>query len=258
VPIFNKFLKKRYCLTNHNGGLSGFYHGNYTDKTVFFADSLRAPGNIVLSQEIKSLFLQYDYKGFLRVLWNGVETQQFTFKYKGNGKAVNVGKILTRKRQAVLAAMAKERVNIDFIGPKGYDPEFIEGSLPFEENKTCTYLGAWNRETLYESLTNYSCLVLYSNSEAAAPLVVLEALAAGLSIVVTKSCSANLEKKPFIHIIPDNGDESFVIATIQKAILENEKYRKEIKQYAFERFDYSVVVKEYIQVIEEFRSFYSL
>ena len=61
----------------------------------------------------------------------------------------------------------------------------------------------WDKPTLYERLGEYnSCLVLLSESEAA-PKVVLEGLAAGLSVVITEACRANLTDEEFITVIPD-------------------------------------------------------
>jgi glycosyltransferase involved in cell wall biosynthesis len=98
--------------------------------------------------------------------------------------------------------------------------------------------------------------VLLSESEAA-PLVVLEALAAGLSVVVTESASANLTEEQFITVIPDGSKNAdFVSNTIQSAIDSNNDYRQDIRSYAFDRFDYSVLVKDYELIIHEFRDYY--
>jgi glycosyltransferase involved in cell wall biosynthesis len=105
-------------------------------------------------------------------------------------------------------------------------------------------------------LTEYSCLVLLSESEAA-PLVILEALAAGLSVVVTEAASANLTNEKFITVIPDGAKNAECISNaIQSAIDRNNDYRRDIRSYAFDRFDYSILVKDYERIIHEFRDYY--
>ena len=97
--------------------------------------------------------------------------------------------------------------------------------------------------------------MLYSGSEAA-PLVVLEALAAGLGVVVTASGSANLTNEEFITVIPDDECDPAVLAeVIQEAIDKNNTLRQDIRAYVYERFDYSVVVKEYLDMIQEFKDY---
>lgn len=212
---------------------------------------LEAPGLIVLSDPIKQLFLDKGYKNFLHVQRNAVETNNFRFQRHGNGKAICLGKIEIRKRQAELARLVADRVAVDFVGP--FD---IKRAPDFRENATCHYGGSWSRDEVYDRLTEYSCLVLLSESEAA-PLVVLEALAAGLSVVVTESASANLTSEKFITVIPDGSkNDEFISNAIQSAIDRNNDCRQEIRSYALDRFDYSVMVKDYERIIHEFRDYY--
>ncbi len=251
LPL-NKHLEQVYCATTHSGHIQSYIKG--IDDHCFdisLRDMLEAPGLIVLSDTIKQLFLDKGYKNFLRVQRNAVEANNFRFQRHGNGKAICLGKIETRKRQAELAILIADCVAVDFVGP------FDTKSAPdFCENGTCRYLGSWSRDEVYDRLTEYSCLVLLSESEAA-PLVVLEALAAGLSVVVTESASANLTNKKFITVIPDGSKNAqFISNAIQRAIDGNNDCRQEIRSYAFDRFDYSVIVKDYERIIHEFRDYY--
>jgi glycosyltransferase involved in cell wall biosynthesis len=166
-------------------------------------------------------------------------------------KAICLGKIETRKHQAELVRLTADRVAVDLVGPID-----TRGAPDFCENRTCHYVGSWSKDEVYDRLTEYSCLALLSESEAA-PLVVLEALAAGLSVVVTESASANLTNEKFITVIPAGSKNAeFVSDTIQSAIDRNNDYRQEIRSYAFDRFDYSVLVKNYERIIHEFRDYY--
>jgi glycosyltransferase involved in cell wall biosynthesis len=249
---FNKHLKQVYCATTHSGHIQSYIKG--VDDPCFdisLQDMLEAPGLIVLSNAIKQLFLDKGYKNFLHVQRNGVEVNNFRFQRHGNGKAICLGKIETRKRQAELARLTADRVGVDFVGPCN-----TKSPPDFCENATCHYVGSWSKDEVYDRLTEYSCLVLLSESEAA-PLVVLEALAAGLSVVVTESASANLTEEQFITVIPDGSKNAdFVSNTIQSAIDSNNDYRQDIRSYAFDRFDYSVLVKDYELIIHEFRDYY--
>jgi glycosyltransferase involved in cell wall biosynthesis len=249
VPCVS-YLKWPLAATSHHGGLHEFdpqAPDKYRAFQYLFRETMRAPANFVLSERIRCLYERCGYRGFLRVLRNAVEAEEFRVVPHGNGKAVCVGVIGRRKRQGWLAEIAENRVMVDFVGPwvPDHDPRFAE-------NATAKHLGVWDKPTLYEQLGDYSCLVLLSESEGA-PKVVLEAFAAGLSVVITEACRANLTDEPFITVIPDGEERPDVIAqAIQTAIDRNPPLRPTIRAYARERFDYSVVVAEYVRLIEEY------
>ncbi|MEW6455191.1 MAG: glycosyltransferase family 4 protein [Acidobacteriota bacterium] len=245
IRFFNQSLNKPYCCTSHYSYiLKPRMWGTYY-KSIF-KNTLQAPGIIALSDKIAQKYRDSGYKGFLRVLRNGAEVLRFNFRYQGNRKAICLGKIEPRKRQALLAGISKGRVNIDFVGPI-VDPNF-------QQNETCRYLGIWDKPYLYEHLTDYSCLVLLSDGEAA-PLVVPEALAAGLSIVVSESASANLDPMDFITILPDGlTDPNRLQNAIDEQISRNVAVREEIREYAQQRFDWSIIINEYVSLIEEFNA----
>ncbi len=257
VLELNKHLKKPYCLTSHSGALSKFQPGRYEYYSGFnysWLDCLEAPGTIALSEHIKKLYLHSRYKKFLRVLPNPVETDKFHFAKRGNGRAICLGRIQTRKRQAAIAKLLRGKARVDFVGHNDETHGFERS--PFVENETCKYLGSWEREEVYKKLTNYSCLVHLPISEVAAPLVVLEALAAGVSVVTNQASSANLTDEEFITVLPDSAFQAAVVSdAVEKAIAKNAALRPQIRQYALQRFDYSVLVPEYLRVIDEFRSY---
>lgn len=247
----NRHLRQPYCVTSHCGGFSKFVPGAYDFYPAFnylFQDTLEAPGNIVLSEEIRELYQASGYGGFLRVMRNPIETEKFSFTRKGNGRAICLGRIQPRKQQALLARLLTNKAPIDFIGPFNR-----EDAPDFAESGTSRYLGSWDKETLYEHLTDYSCLVLLSKSEAD-PLVVKEALAAGLSVVVNEASSANLTPEAFVTVLPEDLLTADAIsAAVARAIEGNSALRKDIRAYA-QRFDRRVVAREYLGIIEEFRS----
>ena len=114
----------------------------------------------------------------------------------------------------------------------------------FNTNKN--YLGEWDKDTLHEELTNYGNLVLLSDGEAHS-LVLMEALAAGLGIVISEFATANLDlDKEFIDVIPEKRIND--IEYIESIIIKNREYsishRKEILEYS-KNFEWSNIIENY-------------
>jgi len=242
-------LTRPMATTSHNGTLS-LGRPDLFDRSegfeYLFNDTLKTSANIVLSERIRDLYLRLGYRGRLYVLRNGVAINAFRIAPQGNGKAVCLGRLSARKRQTWLAEITRNRIAVDFVGPPP-----VDGSDILPESATAKYLGEWDRPTIHERLTNYSCLVLLSRSEAA-PLVVLEALAAGLSLVVSEASSANLTNGPFITILSDRESNRDVICSeIQAAIDHNDAQRHAIRRYAKMTFDFSTVVFDYLSIIHD-------
>jgi glycosyltransferase involved in cell wall biosynthesis len=247
VSEFNQNLQQRFCFTSHAGHL--FQLDRWDD--VFkqeFQEYLKAPGIISLSPASKKLFVDAGYTGYISTQINGVDTSKVNCQQQGNGKAICLGWIQPRKQQRLLAATLDGKVSIDFVGTLD-DPNFVEGT-------TTKYLGVWSLEDVYKRLTEYSCLVLISSGEVA-PLVVLEAMAAGLCLVVSESASANLAVKD--KVLPDNiltnptpENQQIVCETIAALIDKNQSYRSEIVAYAQATFDFSNTIYNYDRIINEF------
>lgn len=113
-------------------------------------------------------------------------------------------------------------------------------------DKDRNYLGEWNKEYLYNNLTDYGNLILLSDGEAH-PLVCMEAFAAGLGVVICEWAKANLDlSKKFISVIPE--DKIDDIQYIENQIIKNREYsiknRKEILEYA-KQFEWSQVIQDY-------------
>lgn len=243
--FFYKHLTKPFCVTTHYGYINKpekwawGYHSIHTD-------ILNSPGIIALSDKISKKYLDDGYKGKIYSLRVGTNVSDFKFNKKGNGKALCLGKVEPRKKQAFLAKYLDGKTEIDFVGPI-VDKEF-------KESGTCRYLGVWDKPKLYEYLTDYSCLVLFSDGEAA-PAVVVEALSAGLSLIISDSASANLDNKEFITILPDDTEDIGVIAdAINDQINNNDLRREQIRQYAKQKFDNKIIVDDYIRIINNFKN----
>lgn len=240
--VLTHLITKPFCTTTHYGYIKEHYP-NYDGWKDIFDGVMKSKGIIALSPEIETLFKQAGYKNFIRTLKNGARTKDFKFNTFAPKNGLCLGKVEPRKRQFDLSNICSDKCNIDFIGP------VIDSR--FKENNTCKYAGIWDKPTLYNNLTEYKCLILLSDGEAA-PLVVPEALSAGLSLVVSKTAAANLDTSlPFIHVL-DNGLDGSSPEIIKKAIEENFKYRQQIRDYAVSYFDWSVICNEYINIVKDF------
>lgn len=231
-----KFFKVNLIATSHNAhaAFPSLWGKGFAKK---FSVLKRLPRLMVLSSEIKETFLARGYRGQIEVLRNGTEVKSFACRPEGNGRVLCIGKIDPRKRQAELAAAfnAAGVCRCDFVGQIA-DADFMP------DHKNSFYLGSWNRDEVHQKLTDYSCLVLMSHAEAHA-LVVQEAMAAGLSVVVSPQAAANLPRDKAWLKICDTMAEVPVLAA--RLAAENKTYRQEIRRFAEEYCDWTEVVKVY-------------
>ncbi len=199
---------------------------------------LKAPAHFALSPEIAQVLRSLGYQGQIEVVPNGVATDTIRFSsVAGNGRAICLGKVEPRKQQASLSReLERAGVVCDFVGPIA-DPAFDR------DLTTCSYLGEWTRQQVAERLTEYSALVLLSDGEAH-PLVVMEAFAAGLSVVVTPQATANLDlSEPFIYVTEYPGPD--VPALVRRACEANAPLRARIREYAQTEHDWERRVDQY-------------
>ena len=165
---------------------------------------------------------------------NGVmiENFRFTEEPEFSDRSIYLAKIDHRKRQFLFQSI---------------DSLWYAGNIVEERfDQTKNYLGEWEKDFLYQNLTNYGNLVLLSDGEAH-PLVCMEAFAAGLGVVVSQWATANLDlDKKFITVIPEDKIED--TSHIEEKIIENREYsianRKEILDYAKE-FEWCTILSKY-------------
>jgi hypothetical protein len=191
----------------------------------------------VISEDIRDLYVR---NGFpmekINVIRNGARDDKFVYldePVKGD-RSIYLGKVEYRKAQYKYQSIE----TIDFVG--NYHDS------PFDRNSV-QYKGEWSKERLYDEMTNYGNLVLLSDGEAD-PLVVKEALMAGLGVVVSECASANLDRsREFITVIPDNkrDDLEYVRLAIETNRENSLKRRSEIRQYALNNFGWSCIMDEY-------------
>ena len=200
---------------------------------------------VCLSDRIKKEFLHRGSDSTnVSVLPCGIDVDSYSIDEESvlyPDRSIVVGKIEPRKRQAFLQ---NKNLNIDFIG-NNTDPNF-------DTNDSC-YYGEQSKQDIMDNLTSYANMVLLSSGEAH-PFVCLEAMAAGLGLVLSEQSTANLDVGlPFINVIPDTklNDTDF----LRDQIVSNRKtsltMRKEIRQYCKDNFDWSAIIQKYKEIINK-------
>ena len=161
------------------------------------------------------------------------------FRNSGNGRALCLGKIEPRKT---------ETSSIDCIDLSVHADASFPQSHP-------NYHGVWSRRDVERKLTGYSVLVLLSDAEAHA-LVVIEALLAGLSVLLSAEASSHLSGYlPFVAILEHDEitDVSSINTALTSLLLNSRKNRPLARAYALEHFSCSsqqLNLKNYSTVID--------
>jgi len=200
-----------------------------------------------LSEEIRQCFIKE--LGFQEaqcfVTPNGARSDLFRYdkECQWPDRTVYLAKIDYRKRQYLFQ---DKGYNIDFVGNLA-DTRFNENSGD--------YLGEWTKSEVHNHLTNYANMALLSDGEAHS-LSIIEGMMAGLGVVISQFCTANLDlSKPFIDVIPESRikDKDYV----HKVIFENREksveLREDIRNYALENFTWKKRVAEYSKLIQSLR-----
>ena len=224
------------AITSHFGYLEQYDKWGYYGNRIAKPFSQIKPNIFCLSTGIKDVYenILSIPEERLFVTPNGVNISNFLFKDnpRYSDRSIFLAKIDYRKRQHMF-----QKIDSLWYAGNNADPRF-------DTNKN--YLGEWSKEFLYTNLTDYGNLVLLSDGEAH-PLVCMEALAAGLGVVVTECGKANLDQsKDFITVIPENKIND--IEYVESKIVDNRNYsinnRIEIKKYS-ENFDWINIMKKY-------------
>ena len=201
------------------------------------------PNVFCLSEGIKNIYKVFSNfpEEKLFVTPNGVNVDAFTFKKEPAHphRSMYLAKVDYRKRQHLFQ-------NIDSL--------WFAGNIVDERYDTKNnYLGEWSKEQLYKELTDYGNLVLLSDGEAHS-LVIMEAFAAGLGVVISEYARANLDlDKKFITLIPEKKIKD--IDYVEGQIIRNREYsikhRDEIREYG-KQFAWKKMLKEhYLPSIEK-------
>ena len=212
-----------------------YYYINVFKKVIKYQNRIQINS---ISPIISEIYRKHGFTGKINEICNGARDDAFRYTIEPNksNKSIYLAKIEFRKGQYKYQCIE----DIDFIG-NYHDSDF--------DMNNPNYLGEWNKETLYDQLTEYGNMVLLSNGEAD-PLVIKEGLIAGLGVVISECCKANLDlSKEYITVIPNDKLED--IEYIRNKIIENRNYsinhRVEIREYALQKFAWSNIIQKYIQ-----------
>jgi len=194
------------------------------------------PRVFCLSEGIKKIYqvLMNIPEEKLYITPNGVNLSAFRFSDLPifGHHSIYLAKVDYRKRQHLFQSI---------------DSLYYAGNVADDRfNKNKNYLGEWSKKYLYENLTEYGNLVLLSDGEAH-PLVCMEALAAGLGVVISEYATANLDtSKDFITVIPENKIKD--IEYVESEIIKNRDFsvghRSDIIDYS-QQFDWKETIKKY-------------
>ena len=239
VPLV-PFIQYPNAITSHYGYLERpKMFGGYTNVANEF---MRIKPNVFcLSEGIEKVYNVMFNLPNTFITPNGVNLNEFNFisDPEHPDRSIYLAKIDYRKRQHLFQSI---------------DSLWYAGNIADDRfNTKKNYLGEWSKDRLYNELTEYGNLVLLSDGEAH-PLVCMEALVAGLGVVVCEWGKANLDTtKEFITVIPEDKIED--ISYVEEQIIKNREYsvahRDEIREYG-EQFEWvRVIEKHYLPNVEK-------
>lgn len=223
-------------ITSPHFAYSNGYFNNIMRYVIEYQSNIKL---CALSEQILKVYRKCGYNGDAIVLHNGARDDKFryTTEPKKSDRSVYIGKIEDRKNQYRYQHLP----NIDFVG------NFASSTFNVTDPN---YLGEWTKDILYENLTDYANLILLSEGEAD-PLVVKEALIAGLGVVVSECASANLDRnREFISVVPMDrlSDIDYVKSVIEENRKESLARRQEIREYALADFSWASVLEKYVKM----------
>ena len=232
IPYFEC---KRVALTSHYGYLTQPHRWDDGYRRIFAACCNSGATIFALSPQIANVYLSAGLPPEkVKVVPNGVNFESFRFVDSSSpyGKTACVAKVEARKRQ--VATRDVDRVL--------YYGRTAPGFEWFSSHKN--YFGEWTREKLYSDLTFHDNLALLSDGEAHA-LVLNEAMAAGLGLVISELAWSNIDPKlPFVSIVPELliGDKDYIEHVLKKNAEASIQVRDQIRKIA-ESWSWSNIVR---------------
>lgn len=235
VHVIPHLLCKNVAITSHYGYLEQPHRWDPSYRNIFWGFVNTTARIFCLSPGIAEVYSKAGIPdNRLCVVPNGVRTDLFKFidSCRYPDRTLYLAKVDPRKRQSKL-----QRIEGLYFAGNCVDPQF--------NTNNDRYLGEWDKETLYSSLTDYANLALLSDGEAH-PLVCLESLSAGLGLVLSECATANLDlNKSFIDVVPEEklNDEVYVAKVLEDNRLKSVSQRQQIREYA-KSFDWSNIIKD--------------
>jgi glycosyltransferase involved in cell wall biosynthesis len=240
---------------------------SYPFKRIILSMSFSSADHVIaLSETLKSVTAKY-YKGKVSIISNGVNVEKFSPTIKKTNRIeidpnykyiIYVGRLIKSKGILRLPQILRgirvfdDRVRLLVVGTGADREELLKAFTEEKLQDSVVMTGSLSREDLASILPEAQLLVLPSYSEGI-PLVVLEAMAAGLPIV----CS-NVGGLPDLVKNSENGfliDPNDIDAFIEKInfLVSNNTVRKEISERNLNKaqeFSWSKIAEHYLSVID--------
>ena len=244
VDIVPRLTSKRVCITSHFPYIDRpQLWGGYRDTFFKICDVVRSGAFYYsISEKDLNAFLRFGAMGQnahrLFLMKNGVHTDAFRFADVplNPDRSLTLGKIENRKRQFLTYSID----SVDYMGRGPCDHPNYKG-----EPRDCRPL-----------LTEYANLVLLSDGENGTPLVVKEAMAAGLGLVLSEAAANELPRDlAWITVIPecDLGN----VQKVTELIAENRKVslsmRSQIREWVRVHWDWGILVDQYMKNLQSMR-----
>jgi glycosyltransferase involved in cell wall biosynthesis len=165
---------------------------------------------------------------------NGVNTDSFRFTETPQfaNRSVVLAKIEPRKRQHLTHWLQQ----VDYIGRGPFNHPNYRGELE-------------PRSVLLHVLGDYGNFVLLSDGENGTPLVVKEAMAAGLGVVLSESAANELPTLPWVTVIPeaDLASSGKIHEAIERNRIVSLPLRAKIREWVREAWDWQGLVTRYVE-----------
>jgi hypothetical protein len=192
------------------------------------------------SQKDRQVYLQKGQANpeRIKLYKNGIPVGQYDMKDTPHfgGRSLCLAKIEKRKRQH----LTYWHPTVDYIGRGEFHHPNFRGEI--------------GHDILYKLLTDYGNLVMLSENENGTPLVVKEAMAAGLGCVLSKSAANELPADlPWVTVLSE--EELANPQRIEVAIEHNRALcrpmRAQIREWIQENWDMETFLKQYIQELRK-------
>lgn len=165
---------------------------------------------------------------------NGVNTDSFRFTEtpQFSGRSITLAKVEPRKRQHLTHWLQQ----VDYIGKGPYAHPNYRGELE-------------PRSLLLHVLGDYGNFVLLSDGENGTPLVVKEAMAAGLGVVLSESAANELPTLPWVTVIPeaDLANSGKIHEAIERNRIVSLPLRATIREWVRTAWDWQGLVMQYVE-----------
>jgi glycosyltransferase involved in cell wall biosynthesis len=239
-------------------GPFGFLLGPY--KKVFLGHVLKSASKIICLSDSQRAIIVKKYSVCAEnvvSLRNGVDDSYFvkrTIQKKDIPTILYVGRLTSQKNVPRLIeaySLLKEKAQLRIVGD-GEDRNKVEQLIKGLKLSSVTLVGTKSGKELIEEYKNADVLAVPSNKEGGAPLVILEALATGLPVVVSDVYGIRELLGDTVLLVPDPSPENF--ANALEKVLSSVDLQQELSCKAAEKiksFRWDTIVNELERIYEE-------